>query len=255
MKNIKSKEEKSRFRRNVIGAILLLSLLGSLVFVIIKLATAPEVVPADDPYAKAKSDYTLMLVQCTLGCVVMFIPSIIHKKWSVEIPNYMYIMYYIFLYCAIYLGEVRSFYFAVERWDMMLHTFSGAMLGALGFSLVSILNEDKRVPMHMSPFFIAFFAFCFALACGVIWEIYEFTIDSIMKLNMQKYALENGTLLIGRAALLDTMEDLIVDTVGALIVCVVGYIGVKRSRHNKEQQQEQDSETKTLDEPAQNVIN
>ena len=63
--------------------------------------------------------------------------------------------------------------------------------------------------MHLSPFFIAFFAFCFALAFGVVWEIYEYTVDSVAALNMQKYALEDGTLLVGREALADTMEDLI----------------------------------------------
>ncbi len=256
-KTIRTKEERSRLRRNIIGAILLFTLLGSIVFVVVNIFTAPSAPPADDPYAKVKSDYTLMLVQCILACVVMFIPTILHKKWSVEIPNYMYIMYYVFLYCAVYLGEVRSFYYTVERWDVMLHTFSGAMLGALGFSLVSLLNEDKRVPMEMSPFFIALFAFCFALACGVVWEIYEFTLDGIMQLNMQKYALQDGTLIVGRAALLDTMEDLIVDTLGALAVCVVGYISLKKSRAKKKkaEAEEKNERDLPLDEGRGTVVN
>ena len=133
----------------------------------------------------------------------------------------------------------------------------GAMLGALGFSLVSLLNEDKRVPMEMSPFFIALFAFCFALACGVVWEIYEFTLDGIMQLNMQKYALQDGTLIVGRAALLDTMEDLIVDTLGALAVCVVGYISLKKSRARKKkaEAEEKNERDLPLDEGRGTVVN
>ena len=118
----------------------------------------------------------------------------------INIPNYMYVLYFIFLYCAIYLGEVRNFYFVIPHWDTILHAFSGAMLGALGFSLVSILNGSKRLRLKLSPFFIALFAFCFALAAGSVWEIYEYTFDGLLTLNMQKYALEDGTLLVGRAA-------------------------------------------------------
>ena len=115
----------------------------------------------------------------------------------------------------------------------MLHTFSGAMLGALGFSLVGILNDEPRVHINLSPFFVAFFAFCFAVAMGAIWEIYEFTVDGLLQLNMQKYMLENGTALVGRAALMDTMEDLIVDAVGALTVTVLGYV-LLRNRQRRE---------------------
>ena len=74
---------------------------------------------------------------------------------------------------------------------------------------------------------MAFFTLCFAVFLGVVWEFYEFTADSILHTNMQKFALESGQLLEGRAALMDTMKDLIVDTVGALVMAVVGYISLK----------------------------
>ena len=220
--------------KKIIGAILFVTLVGSLAYVLISMANAPATAPADDPDAVVKGDYLLRLTQCLLAVVVMFVPSIIQKKFSVAIPNYMYVMYFIFLYCAIYLGEIRNFYYLIPSWDLWLHTFSGAMLGALGFSLVSILNDSKSVPITLSPFFVALFALCFAMACGVIWEIYEFTLDGIMGLNMQKYALENGALLIGRSALEDTMGDLIVDTLGALAVCAVGYVAIKGKRKGKD---------------------
>ena len=142
-------------------------------------------------------------------------------------------IYFIFLYCAIYLGEVRNFYYAVPHWDTMLHTFSGAMLGALGFTIAELLSDSPNSKVELSPFFIAFFGFCFAVAAGAVWEIYEYTIDSIMKLNMQKYAFEDGTLKLGRAALNDTMKDIIVDVVGALIMAVIGFIFKKHGRKFK----------------------
>ena len=93
-----------------------------------------------------------MLTQCILGLIVMFIPSIIERRWSIDIPNYMEILYFIFLYCAIYLGEVRNFYYLIPYWDTILHAFSGAMLGALGFTLVSILNDSAKIKIVLSPF-------------------------------------------------------------------------------------------------------
>ena len=88
---------------------------------------------------------------------------------------------------------------------MILHTFSGLMLGALGFSVVNLLNRTEKVPVHLSPLLVAVFAFCFAVTLGVIWEVYEYTFDGILHLNMQKFAVQNGAPLIGREALKDTM--------------------------------------------------
>lgn len=100
------------------------------------------------------------------------------------------------------------------------------MIGFIGFSLIDILNSDNK-KVTLSPFFIAFFAFCFTLTVGVIWEFYEFTSDGILSTNMQKYKLRDGIEMVGREALEDTMEDLIVDTVGALAASSIGYISIK----------------------------
>ncbi len=223
-----TKAKKKPDFKLIFGTVLFISLILSIIYAVVSMIMAPEV--SDEPYEKVKSDYSLMLLQCSLGMVVMFIPSLLQKKLSLTIPNYMFVLYFIFLFCAIYLGEVQDFYFIIPYWDLLLHAFSGAMLGSLGFTLVSLLNSNKNVDMHLSPFFIAIFAFCFALAFGAVWEIYEYTVDSVAALNMQKYALEDGTLLVGREALADTMEDLIVDAVGALVMCIFGYISVKHKQ-------------------------
>jgi len=203
-------------------------LILSIIYSAIHVITAPAD-PTGEEYEKLKSDYVLMLIQCLLGLVVMFIPSIIERRWSIDIPNYMEILYFVFLYCAIYLGEVRNFYYLIPHWDLILHAFSGGMLGALGFTVVSIFNESTKIKMKISPVFVAIFAFCFALTVGTIWEIYEFVCDGLLSLNMQKFALEDGTLLIGREALSDTMEDLIVDALSALVVVIMGYLSIVKN--------------------------
>lgn len=220
--------------RNVIAFVLFLTLVFSVIFSLIKFFLAPEELMDGEPYEKVKSDYLLMLTQCFLGLVVMSLPSIITHKLRLMVPNAMCILYYIFLYCAIFLGEIFSFYYLVPHWDIYLHAMSGAMLGALGFILVDWLNKDEHVKLSMSPVFVSIFAFSFALAVGALWEIYEFSFDSILGLNMQKFKNEDGTLLIGSLALADTMEDLIIDAIAAAAVTIVGPItNIKRKRKKK----------------------
>ncbi len=205
-----------------------LSLLISAIFVAYEIKAAPTV--ATDEATRVKGDYVLMLLQCILGMVAMLLPGVLQRRLRLHIPSKMVVVYALFLYCAIYLGEVRSFYYRIPNWDTILHTFSGAMLGALGLSFINILNKTHTVPLELSPFFIAFFAFCFAVSMGVVWEIYEFTADMLLGTNMQKFALQGGQELQGQAALMDTMKDLIVDTLGALIMSVIGYISQKYDR-------------------------
>ena len=209
--------------RKITGIFLLITLIASIVYTIVMIFISPSGTSNPEAHDLVKSDYTLMLIQCVLGLVVMLIPSGIERKWSISIPNYMYVLYFVFLYCAVYLGEVHSFYYVIPYWDNILHAFSGAMLGASGYAIVIILNNAKEVNLQLSPFFVAMFAFCFALTIGTIWEIYEYLVDCMFGLNMQKYMLQDGTFLAGQKALQDTMEDIMVDAVSALAVTTFGY--------------------------------
>ena len=49
---------------------------------------------------------------------------------------------------------------------------------------------------------------------------------------MQKFMLADGTMLVGREALRDTMKDIIVDSIGAFISSTVGYISIKHNKRN-----------------------
>lgn len=211
----------------IITRFVFFTLILSVFFLLIRIIMAPAVSDPTQPYLRVKQDYILMLVQCILGVFAMILPDLLEKHMHISIPSNMMILYALFLYCAIFLGEVRSFYYNVPHWDTILHTFSGGMLGALGYSFVTILNKSDKIPMNLSPLFVCVFAFCFAVTLGVFWEIYEFSFDGLLKLNMQKFMLEDGTPLIGRNALSDTMKDLIVDSLGAFIMSIVGYISLK----------------------------
>lgn len=213
--------------RRVLGILVLISLIGSMIFTVIRLMGVPNENPL------VRSDYALIILECCLGIVVLFLPNWIEKKWYVTLPNYIHILYFIFLYCGIYLGEVRSFYYNIPYWDSILHGFSGIMLGLFGFILVDILNKSEKIKVNLSPIFVAFFAFCFALAMGALWEIYEFSGDGLLRLNMQKYRLADGTLLIGHEAIRDTMKDIMIDAGGAFIAALLGLLSLKKKRKHK----------------------
>jgi len=207
--------------------LVLVTLIGSCIYAIVGIVSAPAGPVPVVEHEKIKSDYALMLVQCLLGIVVMFLPSVLERKLRIAIPGFMYDVFVVFLYAAIYLGEIRSFYYRIPHWDLILHGLGGLMLGALSFSVIDLLNDAEKVKVSLSPAFVAVFAFSFAVAMGVVWEFYEFLLDGLLGLNMQKFALENGESLVGRAALVNTMADLLVDALGALLMSAVGYVSVK----------------------------
>lgn len=223
---MKTRRKKINWNRFVV-IFTLISLILAAIAVSIIIAFSPSQVTQQSVNSRVKSDYVLMLMQCILGIVAICLPSILNKKINLEIPYFMITLYAIFLYCAIFLGEVRSFYYTVPHWDTLLHTFSGAMIGALGFSIINFLNNSESTHLNLSPIFVATFAFCFSGTLGIIWEIYEFLGDAIMGTNMQKFALETGEFLVGSEALSDTMKDLIVDLCGAFIMSIIGYISLK----------------------------
>ena len=166
-----------------------------------------------------------------LALVLFTLPTVFSKRTNIKIPVEFQIFFLLFIFAAMYLGEVHDFYYRVKWWDSMLHSTSATLLGYIGFLLIFTLNRDKDIHLRLSPFFIALFTFCFAISIGVLWEIFEFLVDHIFGLNMQK-ARSLGHLIEGygdtRLGVLDTMKDLIVDAVGALFVAIMGYFYCKR---------------------------
>ena len=172
----------------------------------------------------------LTLLQCMLGILVLHVPDFLSHRLHFEVPTFLYVYYLIFLYCAIFLGEFADAYNRVYFWDTLLHCSSSLASGFVGFMFISVLNGDEHLVFRLSPKFVALFAFAFSVSVGGLWEIYEFLMDGIFGLNMQKFILPDGTVLSGHLALTDTMEDIIIDIIGALIASAIGYFSIKKNK-------------------------
>ena len=149
-------------------------------------------------------------VEILVILVITLLPVFLGKKFDVKIPHSFETLAVAFVFMSLFLGEVYSYYTIYWWWDLVLHSGSAFLLGILGFLLVYVLNESKGVDLDLNPNFIALFAFMFAVGIGVLWEIIEFGADQLSGFNMQK------------SGLVDTMWDLIVDVLGALIISILG---------------------------------
>ena len=216
--------QKRRINR-VMYVIALVSFAVPIVFLIFRMIFGKET-----PFSRTDADYALMITQCVLGLLAVHLPMVLAHRFRFDVPHLLYLLYLLFLYCSIFLGEVQNFYYRVPQWDVILHSFSSMMAGFFGTMVVTILNRDERTVTKLSPLFIGIFSFCFSFSIGALWEIYEYVWDGIFGYNMQKYLLADGTPLTGHAALNDTMKDLLVDALGALVASVVGVLSLKKGK-------------------------
>lgn len=181
---------------------------------------------------KSIADFML----AAIGLILLNVPTFMQKKFGLYIPPAIYIFIIVFIWAHFILGEVGGAYKKSMVFDKILHTTSGLAIAIGGFSLVNFLNKSSSAYMKLSPLFVALFSFFFALAIAVLWEILEFACDCIIGTNMQQYLppanLEN---IVGNPpaqgyGLIDTMGDVIVSTVAAAVVCVIGYITLKKKK-------------------------
>jgi len=162
----------------------------------------------------------------TIGIIVVTLgPFFLAKLFRVFIPPEFVLFAIAFVFASLFLGEVHGYYSRFWWWDIALHSGSGFLLGIIGFLLVYVLNETEDIGVHMNPGFVAFFAFLFAVGMGALWEIFEFGMDSFFATNMQKEMLGDPS------DLTDTMWDLIVDTLGALVIALLGYGYIKTAKN------------------------
>jgi len=156
--------------------------------------------------------------------LVTLLPLVVARAFHVFIPPQFQLLAIAFVFASLFLGEVRGYYTRYWWWDIFLHTGSGFLLGIVGFLLVHVMNEVEDLGVHMKPGFVAFFAFLFAVAFGAVWEIFEFAMDTLFGMNMQKEMLGDPS------GLTDTMWDLIVDALGALAISLLGYRYLRHRR-------------------------
>jgi len=147
--------------------------------------------------------------------LITFMPILLGKRFDVGIPHGFETMAVIFLYMSLFLGEFGDYYNRFWWWDLVLHSGSAFLLGILGFLLVYVRNEKQEINLDLPPHFIALYAFLFAVGIGLIWEIFEFFMDQVFGLNIQK------------SGLVDTMWDLIVDLISAAVLAILGWGCIK----------------------------
>jgi len=160
----------------------------------------------------------------TLIITTLLSPVIFRTKLEMEIPVEFHLAAVVFVFASLYLGEVQGFYHRFWWWDIALHTSAGLLMGIVGFLLVYLLNESKRIDLHMTSGFISLFAFLFAITIGTLWEIFEFFMDQFFGHNMQKPMMGDPS------GLTDTMWDMIVNAIGAFIISFMGWWYLKRKR-------------------------
>lgn len=167
-----------------------------------------------------------MQVFIVLGLMLIIALSMLipHEQGSAIIPVEMQIFVTLFVFATLFLGEVRDFYGRIWWWDLALHGSSGLLLGLMGFLVLYLLNEAEVVNLHMRPAFLALFAFFFSFSIGGIWEIFEFTMDQVFGMQMQKPMLGDPS------GLTDTMWDLIIDATGAILASVGGWLYIRKAR-------------------------
>jgi len=189
-----------------------------------RVAAALQAIIALGLLAELYEGHWLHCVLITGILLLTALPSLVARRIRLFIPPEFELLTIGFIFASLYLGERRDYYERFWWWDLALHTTAGGLLGILGFLLVFVLNQNPRVDMHMRPGFVAFFAFCFSVAGGAVWEIYEFAMDQCFGMQMQKPMFDDPS------GLTDTMWDLIVDCLGALAIATYGYLYLRRGQ-------------------------
>lgn len=176
------------------------------------------------------------IFMCVMALICINIPAFLEKKFKFYIPNYISIILYVFIFAHYVLGEVLRVYDHSIVFDKILHTTSGVIMSFIGFSFIFMLNKINPEKMKLSPFFIVLFTFCFTMTTEYVWELFEYSADRLLDLNMQRWqdgiteTLENGSVISSvpyGSGLKDTMGDMAVNILGCLGVCVYALVGMK----------------------------
>lgn len=189
---------------------------------------------------------------CALTLLLFLIPSFFEKRLHIDVPNTLEVIILLFIFSAEILGEIQEYYLIFPFWDTALHTINGFLMAAIGIAMVDILNRSEKFKVRLSPAFVALTAFCFSMTIGVLWEFFEYGMDTFFHMDMQKDTWISAVTSVklnpqGKNAavtvpvqsvavngqewpgyldigLHDTMKDLLVNFIGAAVFCVVGML-------------------------------
>lgn len=198
-----------------------------------------------------------------LTLILFAIPKVIERRLGVSIPVGLQAVILIFIFSAEILGEIHAFYVKIPIWDTVLHTTNGFLMAAIGFAMIDIFNRSEKFSIRMSPYFVAFVAFCFSMTVGVLWEFFEFSMDWFFQTDMQKdwilpaissvklnpdganvpvKVVVESVVINGQewnlggyldVGIVDTMKDLMVNFIGAVVFSAVGILYLKQRGKGK----------------------
>jgi len=205
---------------------------------------------------------------CLLSLILFTLPVFVQIRFKIKLPRLLETIIYLFIFAAEILGEIYNFYGNVPNWDTMLHTINGFICAGIGFALVELLNENSK-KINLSPLYMGLVAFCFSMTVGVCWEFIEYAADNVLSTDMQKdtvvqsissvelnsenknvavkiqeiertvlydaegneiAVIEGGYLDIG---LHDTMKDMLVNLIGAVVFSFFGFFYEKNREKYK----------------------
>lgn len=207
------------------------------------------------------------MMLCVLTLVLLLVPSLIEHTLDIELPDLLESIILLFIFAAEILGEIDAFYIRIPFWDTILHTTWGFLCAGIGFALFDILNRSDSSKIKLTPLYMAVSAVAFSMCIGACWEIFEYLADSFIGVDMQKDTLVQTintvwldptnsnvtipvhdivstqiTLASGEVIQIpggyldigihDSMADLIVNLIGALVFAVIGFAYVKTRDSN-----------------------
>jgi len=169
-------------------------------------------------------------IQAIILLLLSFGPPTMERRLKLDIPDFLEGIFLIFIIAALILGEVAEFFVKVSWWDDMLHTTSGVLVAITSFSIINTAVKNPNNALSLNSFFIALFVFCFSMTVAVVWELFEFTIDSLASGSNMLRTIDSttGIPLQGLAAIQDTMHDLILASISTLVVSTIGYFDAKK---------------------------
>ncbi len=210
-----------------------------------------------------REEYNSILI-CILTTILLLLPAYFEKTLKIKFPTTLTVIILLFIFAAEILGEINAYYIKFHNWDTILHTINGFLCAAIGIGIIDLLNTSKKTSLKLSPAYVAVAAFCFSMTVGVLWEFFEYGVDLILGTDMQKDTIihtirsvelnpygENTPIVIGDITdvsingkmlpisgyldigLHDTMFDMFVNFIGAVIFSIIGYFYVKAKGKNK----------------------
>lgn len=188
-----------------------------------------------------------------LAIVLFSLPWIIETRFKIDIPNYLEIIVSLFIFASIVMGNIHGLVDTVKGYDKFLHIVSGTAISIIGYEIIYSYNLSRTKELRLNPGLLSVFAFCFAITLLVLWEFYEFAVDTIAfnisgepSRNMQRYQWINESSIYPQSyGLMDTMLDLIIGAFGAFVVSFVGWrILVKK--FNYERRKDTDDNWKSI---------